>query len=92
MNSYKETSETWNKVAKIYESSFMDVDLYNESYDYYCNLIPKKEGKILEIGCGPGNITKYFLKHNPKLQITGIDIAPNMILLAKNQPWTRPKK
>lgn len=38
---------------------------------------------MLEIGCGPGNITKYLLSPRPDLNILGIDIAPNMIELAK---------
>ena len=87
MDTYKETSASWNKVAKLYEKSFMNVSLYDESYSYYYNLIPKGGNEILEIGCGPGNITKYLLKHNPRLQITGLDIAPNMVTLAKkNNP------
>ena len=42
---------------------------------------------ILEIGCGPGNITKYLLNKRPDFRIEGIDISPNMIELAKtNNP------
>jgi ubiquinone/menaquinone biosynthesis C-methylase UbiE len=86
MNKYKETFETWNKVASLYQEKFMDLDLYNKTYDYLCNtLIPN--AKILEIGCGPGNITKYLLNKRPDLHIHGIDIAPNMIELARvNNP------
>src|SRR5690606_3808601 len=41
----------------------------------------------LEIGCGPGNITKYLLSKKPDFDILGIDIAPNMVELAKqNNP------
>ena len=41
----------------------------------------------MEIGCGPGNITKYLLSKRPDFRIYGIDIAPNMIALAKeNNP------
>jgi len=42
---------------------------------------------LLEIGCGPGNITQYLLEKNSDFDILGIDIAPNMIELAKkNNP------
>ncbi len=90
MDHYKETSETWNKLATRYEERFMDLDLYSETYDHICNSITKPNGKILEIGCGPGNITKYLLSKRPDFDIFGIDIAPNMIELAKkNNPSAR---
>ena len=84
MDRYKETFETWNKVASLYQDKFMDLDLYNDTYDLICNSINKDKAKILEIGCGPGNITKYLLSRRPDFDIFGIDIAPNMIELAKN--------
>ena len=87
MDRYKETFETWNKVASQYQAKFMDLDLYNDTYDFICNSITKDNSKVLEIGCGPGNITKYLLSKRPDFDIYGIDIAPNMIELAKkNNP------
>jgi 2-polyprenyl-3-methyl-5-hydroxy-6-metoxy-1,4-benzoquinol methylase len=84
---YTETFKTWNKVASLYQDKFMDLDLYNDTYDFICNSIAKDQAKILEIGCGPGNVTKYLLSKRPDFQISGIDIAPNMIDLAKgNNP------
>lgn len=65
----------------------MNMDLYNETYDFICQQIKKENAKILEIGCGPGNITKYLLTKRPDFKIFGTDIAPNMIELAKkNNP------
>jgi trans-aconitate methyltransferase len=87
MDRYKETFETWNKVASLYQDKFMDLDLYNGTYDFICNSIAKDNAKILEIGCGPGNIAKYLLSERPDFDIFGIDIASNMIELAKkNNP------
>ncbi|HRE76598.1 MAG TPA: class I SAM-dependent methyltransferase [Flavobacterium sp.] len=87
MDRYKETFETWNKIASLYQDRFMNLDLYNETYDFVCNSVTKKNAKLLEIGCGPGNITKYLLSVRADFDIFGIDIAPNMIELAKkNNP------
>jgi len=87
MDRYQETFETWNKVAKLYEDVFMHLDLYNDTYDIFCELITKENAHVLEIGCGPGNITRYLLEKKPDLLINGIDISPNMISLAeKNNP------
>jgi len=87
MNKYQETFNTWNKIAKIYEDTFMELDLYNDTYDILLDLIPKTNASVLEIGCGPGNITKYLLTRNPHLKVKGIDISENMVQLAKkNNP------
>jgi len=87
MDSYKETFDTWNKVASLYQDKFMNLELYNETYDFICNSIAKENAALLEIGCGPGNITKYLLHKRPDFKILGTDIAPNMIALAqKNNP------
>lgn len=87
MDKYQETFKTWNKIAKVYEDKFMDLDLYNDTYNVFFHLISKTNASILEIGCGPGNITKYLLTKNTNLKIKGIDISPKMIELAKkNNP------
>jgi 2-polyprenyl-3-methyl-5-hydroxy-6-metoxy-1,4-benzoquinol methylase len=87
---YKETFKTWDKLATLYQDKFMDLDLYNETYDFLCGLFFKKKLKILEIGCGPGNITQYLLRKRPDLNIFASDISPNMIELAKkNNPLAR---
>ena len=87
MDKYKITFETWNKIASLYQEKFMDLDMYDDSYDIFCGQIEKVNASILEIGCGPGNITKYLLSKRSDLKIKAIDIAPNMIKLAKeNNP------
>lgn len=87
MDSYKETFNSWNKVAKLYQDKFMHLDLYDDTYDIFCEKVIIPNAAILEIGCGPGNITSYLLKKRPDFKIEGIDFAPNMIALAKvNNP------
>lgn len=78
--------EAWNRVAALYQSRFMDLDIYNDSYQLFCDLLPQ-QARVLELACGPGNITRYLLQQRPDLKITGIDIAPEMIRLAQqNNP------
>lgn len=87
MNRYQTTFATWDKVAALYQQHFMDVDLYNDTYDIFCNEIKAKHAAILEIGCGPGNITRYLLNKRKDFIIDATDISPNMIALAKqNNP------
>ena len=87
MDPYSITFQTWNKVASLYQDKFMDLDLYNDTYDRLCREIGNPHPHILEIGCGPGNITRYLLSQIPACTIEAIDVAPNMIQLAKaNNP------
>lgn len=84
---YQETFETWNKVADLYQENFMHLDLYNDSYDLFCSMLSQQKPSILEIGCGPGNITQYLLSKKPAAKWLGIDIAARMIELARiNNP------
>jgi ubiquinone/menaquinone biosynthesis C-methylase UbiE len=92
MNDYKETFATWNKIAQIYEDKFMNLDLYNQTYDLFCEAITAKNPTVLELGCGPGNITKYLLTKRPDFEIDAVDVAPNMIALAQqNNPTAQCK-
>jgi trans-aconitate methyltransferase len=87
MDPYQVTFETWNKVAALYQEKFMDLHLYDDTYDRFLALVHKKGARVFEIGCGPGNITRYLLAKRPDLHIDAIDVAPNMIELArKNVP------
>jgi len=84
LDKYTITIETYNKSAKRFEEIFMNMDLYNDTYAKFCNLIDKKHADIFEIACGPGNITKYLLTKRPDFKITAIDLSSKMIELAKN--------
>lgn len=87
MDKYRETFDTWDKVAKSYQEKFMALDLYNDSYDFICDSLDQMGPKVLEAGCGPGNITRYLLTRRPDIDLLGIDISSNMISLAKqNNP------
>jgi trans-aconitate methyltransferase len=87
MDNYKNTFETWNKLAHNYQGKFMDFDLYDDTYNLFCEWIEKPNAKIFEIGCGPGNITRYLLNKQPDFKITATDVAPNMVAVAQaNNP------
>ncbi len=87
MDQYEHTAQTWDQLASSYQDHFMDLDLYNDTYDAFCRLIEKPDARIFEIGCGPGNITRYLLAKRPDFRIEAIDVAPGMVELArKNNP------
>lgn len=86
MNKTKTAVDIFNKAAKTYQEKFMDVGLYADSLDLFCDAL-KNNTEVLELACGPGNITKYLLDRKPDLKILATDLAPNMLELAKiNNP------
>lgn len=77
----------FDKHAKEYEQRFMDVSLYASILDAFCDSVVKKDAEVLELACGPGNITRYLLDKLPELKITATDLSANMLeLAAKNNP------
>jgi len=77
----------FDQKAQQYQDKYMDVSLYHDSFDEFCAWIKLKGAKVLELACGPGNITQYLLKKRPDFQLLGTDLAPNMVKLAKlNNP------
>ena len=68
----------------------MNLDLYNDTYQQYCELLSKPDARILEIGCGPGNITRQILNLNSKLNVLATDVSVKMIeLTKKNNPTVK---
>jgi ubiquinone/menaquinone biosynthesis C-methylase UbiE len=82
-------AEVFDLRAHNYQEKFMDVSLYAESFDAFCASLPPQSA-VLELACGPGNITRYLLLKRPDLNILGTDLSPNMIELARaNNPTAR---
>ncbi len=90
MDKTKIAVDVFNKHASSYQEKFMDVSLYHDSLDLFCNAIEKKVAEILELACGPGNITKYLLNRRSDFKLLGTDLSPNMLALAKiNNPGAK---
>lgn len=86
MDQTKIAVNVFDKVAELYQDKFMDVSLYHESLDLYCDNLPENAA-VLEVACGPGNLTKYLLEKRSDLKILATDLAPKMIELGKaNNP------
>ncbi len=76
--------------AQDYQEKYMDVSLYHNTLDTFCNYMPKEKPQILELACGPGNITKYLMERRPDFEILSTDLSPKMLHLAQlNNPKSR---
>ena len=74
-------------MAQAYLDKFGEMPDYSASFDAFCEAIKKKNPKIVELACGPGNITGYLLRRRPDFEILATDLAENMLALGeKNVP------
>ena len=48
--------------------------------------IPLEYGRILDVGCGPGRLTRRIGAARPNTQITGLDLSADMIRQAERGP------
>lgn len=89
MDKTKMAVAVFDKHAKLYQEKYMDVSLYHDTFDLFCSHLPQ-QAHILDLACGPGNISRYLLDSRPDFKILGTDLSPNMISLAKaNNPEAR---
>lgn len=78
MDKQLQTISIYNQYVDEYVEKFMPMDKYNDTYDYLLNRLAAS-ASIIELGCGPGNVIKYFLAQKPELKILGVDLAPEML-------------
>lgn len=82
MSKNEEAVHLFNRLAIHYQNRYMDVSAYSNGLDYFCDKI-SDNASVLELACGPGNISKYILQRKPCIDFLGTDLSPNMIRLAK---------
>jgi len=76
-------ASVFSKHADLYREKFMDLDVYDDSYRTFCELLPQGRARVLDAACGPGNASRYLLAQRPDLDLLGIDLAPRMVELAR---------
>ncbi|KIO37519.1 class I SAM-dependent methyltransferase [Shewanella sp. cp20] len=86
MSNYQISVATFNKLARQYQDKYMQMPLYEPTYDQFSELLGERD-RVLELACGPGNIARYLLARRPQLDYLGTDLAPQMVSLAReNNP------
>lgn len=83
MENYQNTIQVYNQVAQQYEDKFMKATIYHHSYEKLLKYASLKHQKVLDVACGPGNISKYLLDRRADFSVVGVDAAFKMIELAK---------
>lgn len=73
----------FNKAAKTYDQA---ANLQREAADDLFKLLPQENfNQVLDLGTGTGYCARILAKKLPQAEILGIDIAPEMIQVAKQK-------
>jgi ubiquinone/menaquinone biosynthesis C-methylase UbiE len=83
MANIKSPQHIIDQYADQYQHKYMNVDLYSEDFDVFCESIDIDDSDILDIACGSGNITQYLLNKRPDFKILRLDIEFKMIDLTR---------
>lgn len=76
-------AKLYSQLALIYHEMYQSIFDYEEEFAFYDKVLRKHNcKKILEIGCGSGNLTKYFTAANYDYQ--GLDKSKQMLEIARD--------
>jgi SAM-dependent methyltransferase len=75
--------QVFDKLADLYLEKYFDVSAYHDSLSRWLELLGNQRVRVLELACGPGNLSHHVLSQKPDWQWLGIDLAPRMIELAR---------
>jgi len=74
---------TFDKLADTYAQKYFGSTAYDSGYRIFCTELVNQGGSVLDVACGPGNVAAFLVRERPDLEVTGIDLAPRMVQLAK---------
>ena len=83
--------ELFNSIASRYDILNNVISLYNHKFikaqaiSNLCDIIDKKNLRILDLCCGSGDITELFAKKFPKSEIIGVDFSEKMLEIAREK-------
>jgi len=83
MENFDVSVQRFDEFAAEYAQRFLDMNSYSDSIERFCELIGPNEPKILELACGPGNVTRLLKLRFPESRIMAVDLAPKMIEIAQ---------
>jgi SAM-dependent methyltransferase len=90
MDHSQQAVAVFNRLANEYQDKFMDVSLYTQPLHAFCAALPGSAPQVLELGCGPGNVSAWVLRQQPAIRLYGTDLSENMVALAQqNNPAAR---
>lgn len=83
MDTCQVSVNTFDKLAQTYARKYLALDVYDAYYRQFCSRLARQGASVLDVACGPGNVAAFLARERPDLHVLGIDLAPNMVRLAK---------
>lgn len=82
-------SKLYSELALIYHEMYQSIFDYEKEYRFYKNILDRHHcSKILEVGCGSGNLSSCFIDGG--FDYTGADLSEEMLAIAReNNPGIR---
>jgi len=74
---------TFDKLADQYAAKYFDLRLYDRYLERFAKCIDAPGASVLDVACGPGNVSGYLAKIRPDLKLLGIDLAEGMLRQAR---------
>jgi ubiquinone/menaquinone biosynthesis C-methylase UbiE len=89
MDKSQKTIAGYERCAAAFAACHFELGVYEQYIREFAVFLPP-QARILDLGCGPGNIACFLHNHNPEYQITGVDFSLQMLRLARhNVPEAR---
>lgn len=74
---------TFSRLADRYAEKYFHLDIYDRYLERFVQRIGLPGASVLDVACGPGNVSAYLAKARPDLRLVGVDLAEGMIKQAK---------
>ena len=86
---YDKIKKHFESEARIFDANFFKIlPFYHEMISALVSCVPFKKGvkiRALDLGCGTGNITKALKERYPGASVLCVDLAENMLALARSK-------
>ena len=79
------SAATFSRVAQRYADKYFGLATYDGFLAEFAQGIDVAGAQVLDVACGPGNVSAYLAKVRPDLRLTGIDLAPGMVAQARQR-------
>jgi SAM-dependent methyltransferase len=78
-----ESVATFSRLADLYAEKYFHLDMYDRYLEQFVRRIEPQGASVIDVACGPGNVSAYMAKARPDLKLIGVDLAEGMIKQAR---------